>query len=1037
MTLPPREAVHRSRAFILLLLACLAAPRAESADASPDKLFARDNLVAWCIVPFDAKKRGPEERAAMLERIDIKRFAYDWRAEHLPTLDAEIDALQKHGIELTAFWFPPALDKDARLILDTLKRRNLKPQLWVIAAGSPLNGEADQEKLVAAAAERLRPIAAEAAKIGCTVGLYNHGGWFGEPENQLAVIERLKLPNVGIVYNLHHGHDHLDRFKPALERMKPHLICLNLNGMTRGGDRTGKKILPISQGDLDLELLRMIRGSGYRGLIGILNHTDEDAEGRLLDNRDGLEWLLPQLDGKSPGTPPKLRTFTPAAPIKANAGAARSPSQALAASPPPSAVSTDYWAVEDAAAREQLPLYQTIPAAQRDELTEANGWPVADDYVNWYRSHANDASTRYSPLTQINKDTVKSLKLAWTYRSGDGTGNIQCNPVIVDGIMYAPTVGHHVVAVNAATGTEIWRFKPTGRPAHRGLTYHKGDAAVPPRLLFASGNGLYALDPKTGQPIASFGENGRVKITDCVAAPAVYKNALIFAGWNRDLFAVDLVTAQPLWTFHTIPKPGEPFGETWDKPQEGANCWGGMALDASRGIVYATLGSPKPNFVGVGHHGDNLFANCVLALDATTGQRLWHFQEIRHDIWDLDIPAPPMLVTVDRAGKRVDAVAAVTKIGNTLLLDRVTGKPLFPVRLKRAPASKLPGERTSAYQPDIELPEPFARQQFTEDDITNLSEEARQSVVDKLEQSGATYGWFQPFVEGKPLAMYGFHGGAEWTGGCFDPATGLLYVSSNEIAWLPSVHRYERPGVDETKLPPTPGRAVYEKNCMACHGTNREGLAVNPSLLGLSQRVKDADVLALFNTGRGVMPPAPHLTSDERKVLLDYLFDRDRPNVKPGVRPERPTYRDGGYPKLLDKDNYPGNKPPWGLLNAINLNTGKIAWRVPLGEHDELTKRGIPKTGTENFGGPLVTSGGLVFCSGTRDQKIRAFDKATGEELWSAKLPYAGSAPPATYQVNGKQYVVIPATGGGKLSVKPNPGPPQPFGDAYVAFTLP
>jgi quinoprotein glucose dehydrogenase len=250
------------------------------------------------------------------------------------------------------------------------------------------------------------------------------------------------------------------------------------------------------------------------------------------------------------------------------------------------------------------------------------------------------------------------------------------------------------------------------------------------------------------------------------------------------------------------------------------------------------------------------------------------------------------------------------------------------------------------------------------------------------------------------------------------------------------VHRNERPAVDETKLPKTAGRVVYEKNCMPCHGVNREGLAVNPSLLGVSQRLKEPDVLTLLKTGKGTMPVAA-ISDDEKRVLIEYVFDRDRPNVKTTERPERPNYRDGGYPKLLDHENYPGTKPPWGLLNAIDLNSGKIAWRVPLGEHEELTKRGVPKTGTENFGGPLVTAGGLVFCAGTRDLKIRAFDKASGEELWSARLPHGGFAPPATYWVKGKQYVVVPATGGGKLAVQPHPGPGQPWGDAYVAFTLP
>ncbi|MDB5298188.1 MAG: pyrrolo-quinoline quinone, partial [Phycisphaerales bacterium] len=610
-----------------------------------------------------------------------------------------------------------------------------------------------------------------------------------------------------------------------------------------------------------------------------------------------------------------------------------------------------------------------------------------------------------------------------------------CNPVVVDGAMYAPTVGGHVVAVDAATGVERWRFKPEGRPAHRGLTYFRGrpaDAAaagpaVSSRVMFVAGTGLWCLDPATGRPVASFGDGGRVTVPRSTTAPAVYRNVIVVAGFDRDVFGYDLSTGKPLWTFRTIPKGTDPYADTWDKPSaDGANAWGGLTLDAGRGIAYVTTGSPKPNFVGVNHLGDNLFGNCVVAIDATTGVRLWHFQEVRHDIWDLDGAAPPVLVTVTFDGRKVDAVAAVTKIGNTLLLDRVTGKPLFPFRLRRAPASTLPGERTAAYQPAVELPEPFARQQFSLDDVTNISPAARQSVLDKLEP--AVFGWFRPFEEGKPLAMYGFHGGADWPGACADPA-GVLYVASNELPWLPAVYRNERPPVDETKQTPTAGRAVYATNCLPCLGPSREGVGVAPSLLGVSHRLKDADVLALLHTGRGNMPAAPQLTDANKADLLAYLFDRDRPDVKPTTRPERPAYRDGGYPKLLDAEGYPGCKPPWGLLTALDLNTGKIKWRVPLGEHPELTARGVPKTGTENFGGPSATAGGVVFCSGTRDLKIRAFDAATGAELWSHPLPFGGTAPPTVYAAGGKQYVVVPATGGGKLQL--------PQGDAYVAFALP
>ena len=283
----------------------------------PRELFARENLVAWCIVPFDAKKRGPEERAAMLENMGIRRLAYDYRAEHIATFDAELDALARHHIDLTAWWFPTVLNDEAKLILDVIARHGVHPQLWVMGGGEPVKDDAEQRARVEAEAARIRPIAEAAAKAGCQVALYNHGAWFGEPENQLAIIEQLALPNVGIVYNLHHGHEHLDRFPALLAKMQPHLFALNLNGMTRDGESTGRKIMPLGQGDLDLGLLRTIRASGWRGPVGILNHTDEDAEARLLDNRDGLAWLVAQLDGTPAGPKPVPRSWRdPAAPTK-------------------------------------------------------------------------------------------------------------------------------------------------------------------------------------------------------------------------------------------------------------------------------------------------------------------------------------------------------------------------------------------------------------------------------------------------------------------------------------------------------------------------------------------------------------------------------------------------------------------------------------------------------------------------------------------------------------------------------------------------
>lgn len=991
----------RSRLIQWLLAAMLSTvvPSATPASAAPADsydLFARTNLVAWCIVPFDAMKRGPEERAAMLEKLGFKLFAYDYRAQHVPTFDAEMEALKRHNVRLFAWWFPGALNDEAKLILDVLKRHDIRDaQLWVTGGGELTKNAAEQKARVAAEAQRIRPIAEAAAGIGGSVALYNHGGWFGEPENQIAIIEALRaqgVTNVGVVYNLHHGHDHLDRFPGLLQKMKPHLFALNLNGMTREGEKTGAKILPLGSGDLDLKLLRLIRDSGWRGPIGILNHTDADAEARLQENLRGLEKLVTQLDAPS-----------------------------------------KYWAVEDAKERAKLPLYQTIPAAKSEELTPANGFPKRETYQTWHRSHGDNGGTRFSALNQINRHNVTNLQVAWTYHSKDGSNNIQCNPIIVNGVMFAPTPGQCLVAVNAASGDELWRFKPGGKPAWRGLIYWPGRDGTSERIFFCAGKYLYALNPKTGQPITDFGQGGRSQlpahISEGRAAPAIFERTVVIPGFEKDAFGFDAVTGKQLWTFHTIPQPGEFGYDTWDQTEPyGANCWGGMALDEVRGIAYLTTGSPKENFIGVEHHGDNLFANCVIALDARTGERLWHFQEIRHDIWDLDIPAPPNLATITRDGKRVDVVAAVTKIGNTLLLDRVTGKPIFPFRLRRAPTSDLRGEVTSPYQPDPELPERFAKQEFTAADLTDRTEEAAEFALTRFKS--ATTGWFQPGSEGRANLFFDIDGGAEWTGACVDADTSRLYVTANHMGWMITIFRDDDPP-DDPKAPKTRGQLMYEATCAQCHGTNRLGIGTAPALRGLRHRMNESAITNQVRTGKNAMPahPESQLSEPDLKAIVDYLLLRDRPLLPAPPQPERPRYSYNGYPKFYDHEGYPANKPPWGTLNCIDLNTGKLVWKVPLGEYPKLTAQGVPKTGTENYGGAIVTAGGLVFCAGTRDHKIRAFDKDTGAELWAAKLPWVGSAPPASYEVNGRQYIVIAATGGNKLGT--------PYGDAYVAFALP
>jgi glucose dehydrogenase len=993
-------------AFLVASPAARAQPtRAEEPNLA---LFARTNLAAWCIVPFDAKKRGPEERAAMLERLGFQQFVYDYRAEHIPTFDAELEALQRHHLHLLGWWFPTTLNDEARLVLDVLKRHDLRAQLWVMGGGEPTHNIDEQEARVSAEVERIKAIAEAAKAQGCTIGLYNHGGWFGEPENQIAIIERLKqagVTNVGIVYNLHHGHGHLTRFPQLLDQMKPYLLALNLNGMFADGEKTGRQIVPIGQGALDLELLRTIANSGWHGPIGILNHSDEDAELRLQDNLDGLAWLVPQLEGKPAGPKPKPRTWK------------------------------NYWAVEDPAEREKLPLYQTIAAAADSELTPANGCPPRNTYLKWQRSHGDNGGTRYSALTQINRQNVTNLQVAWTYHSKDGRDNIQCNPIIVDGVMFAPTPGKFIVAVNGETGAELWRFKPEGRPAFRGLIYWSGDSSATNRILFNSGRYLYAVNPQTGKPVASFGDSGRAQLPGrpqgdfgaATAAPAIFERTIIVPGFEKDVWGFDVSTGKLLWTFHTVPHAGEFGYDTWDHTEDyAANCWAGMALDEARGIAFITTGSPKPNFIGVTHLGDNLFANCVIALDARTGRRLWHFQEVRHDIWDFDISAPPSLGTITRNGKKVDIVAACTKAGNTLLLDRVSGKPIFPFRLRRAPTSDLPGEQTAPYQPDPELPESFAKHEFTEADLTDRSEEATDFARTRFKS--ATAGFFRPCSEARANLIGDIDGGAEWTGACIDQETGRLYVSANHMGWMITVFRDDDPP-DDPKLPVTPGRIVYEQNCATCHATNRLGIGFAPPLRGLRHRFNDDFVTHQIRAGKNAMPANAALTDAQIKSLLDYLMLRDRPLPAEALSSDRPRYRFNGYPKFFDQEGYPANKPPWGTLNCLDLNTGKLLWKVPLGEYPELTAGGMKKTGTENYGGAIVTAGGLVFCAGTRDNLIRAFDKDTGAELWQAKLPYVGNAPPATYEFKGRQYLVIAATGGNKLGT--------PYGDAYVAFALP
>ncbi|MFT6915432.1 MAG: quinoprotein glucose dehydrogenase [Motiliproteus sp.] len=696
-------------------------------------------------------------------------------------------------------------------------------------------------------------------------------------------------------------------------------------------------------------------------------------------------------------------------------------------------LASDYWVVESVAEREVLPLLKMIEPAPVDQLTKSTGQNL--NARLWHRSHGRNDSSRYSELDQINTDNVQDLEVAWIYKPQTGTANIQSNPVIARGVLYTPTGGHDIVALDAKTGRQLWQYSPPEKfPARRGMIYWQGDARHSPRIYFPNGPYLIALNAEDGSAIEGFGKSGIVDSGGTgKIAPAIAGNTIIHATFKPSLAGYDLLSGRLLWETSLLvygakkTQGGRPFA------LKGGNPWGGMALDSERQIAYVTTGDPAPILVGTDRPGRNQHANSVIAIDIRDGTVLWSFQEVRHDLWDLDIPASPILTTITIGNQRVDVVAAVTKLGNTLLLDRLSGKPVFGFGLKRAPTSTLYGEKTWPYQPAVELPEPFSRPYFDLDQITNIGEGNRQAVLAQMDQ--ANYGFFVPHEEGVPSAFFGLHGGAEWTGAAVDQASGILYVSSNQVPYTVSVVN-RGPSPDESLLPVTSGRRAYLTYCSGCHGNNREG-GVGPSLVWLKLSTDRVEVETIIENGIRSMPPPKGLTSNDATSIIDYLFKRDDQLADTSSKQPKGrnfNYSRTPYRRLMDQEGYPGSKPPWGLLSAIDLNNGKKLWSRPLGEYTQLSERGIAITGTENFGGASVTAGGLVFVSGTLDLKIRAFDKDTGEELWNYVLPFIGSAPPSIYEVDGTEYVVVPATGGGTLG-KYYSG--VAAGSAFVAFKLP
>lgn len=656
-------------------------------------------------------------------------------------------------------------------------------------------------------------------------------------------------------------------------------------------------------------------------------------------------------------------------------------------------------------------------------------------------------NNHYSRLAQINRTNVKQLAVAWSFNTEE-EGGLQTSPIVVNGVLYGITPTQKVFALNAATGKPLWKFDSgiKGTQPDRGLAYWSDGKRS--RVLVGVLNFLYALDAATGKPILTFGRQGRIDLREnlgrypakaqsiYLTSPAVvYKDLVIVGGRNPETLpappgnirAYDVRTGKLRWSFHTIPHPGEFGYDTWPKQawktSGAANNWAGMALDAKRGIVYVPTGSAAFDFYGGDRSGDDLFANCLIALNAATGKRLWHFQGVRHDIWDRDFPAPPALLTVKRDGKEVEAVAQTTKQGFVYLFDRVSGKPLFPIEYKKYPHSDVPGEAAAAEQPLPTHPAPFARQNLSEELLTNRTPEVHQWAMEKF-RSFRSEGQFVSFTVGKDTIIFpGFDGGAEWGGPAVDPETGIIYVNANEMAWTGALA--ENTGENSPK-------GIYLSQCGVCHGEKMTGSPpAIPTLIGVADRLSWKQIATVIKAGKGRMPGFPNLTDDQVYALLEYLTSGESKEVGSSGAPlVAMKYRFTGYKKFLDPEGYPAVAPPWGTLNAINLNTGEYVWKIPLGEYPELAAKGMTNTGSENYGGPIVTAGGLLFIGATNfDKQFRAYDKSTGELLWETTLPFAGNATPATYEVQGRQFVVI-AAGGSK-------DPKSPSGGVYVAFALP
>ena len=642
--------------------------------------------------------------------------------------------------------------------------------------------------------------------------------------------------------------------------------------------------------------------------------------------------------------------------------------------------------------------------ARQSTAAQTNGTRGAKPYTTWTSYSGGAHSSQYSALNQINKANVSQLEVAWTFPV---TGTVIFNPMIIDGVMYVQARNDTLAALDAATGKERWRKQMAGTFGARGMNYWESPDRKDRRILFLAGGHLTAINAETGDPVESFGVKGRVDLRIALYRQVnnplqtsnpgrIFENTIIMSlpaqgaqydANPADIQAYDVVTGQVQWVFHAIPHPGEVGYETWPpdayKKSGGVHNWSESTIDEQRGIAFINFGSPRFDFYGGDRPGNNLFGNSLVAIDARTGRRIWHYQLVHHDLWDYDLPQAPKLLTIRQGGRNIDVVAQATKHGFLFVFERETGRPIWPIEERKVPQSDIPGEYSSPTQPFPTKPAPFARQSFTEKDINPyLPAAEREALAERMKYLRNEGLFTPPSFEGS-ISMPGHNGGANFATSAADPTRGEMYVVSKAL-----------PTVDRIALPAPAGRGGGGGGAL---GGGPAGPIVTPEQK--AQMIKDAQALLDAAKAKG----ETHV-----RLVSPYEFMNSNSLSMSAIG------------------------PPWSEMVAYDLNTGDIKWRVPTGTVLAPPEMKIPANTGSHFprSGPLVTAGGLVFFSTGSDRRFRAYDRDTGKEVWSMELPAASEGMPATYEIGGRQFIALPvAAGTGQFAARfGGPAPPRGAG---------